>query len=236
MKKLLIMLAVGAFALMLPSVASAEVKLPHGQILHVQRCSGTETVTGWTTAQGDSPLDTNAKAFVFTVTNGGCVVLFSHRSAELGVPVQGIRNLSFDFNESAYLGAGAPRISVVMSNGLVAYLSAYYCNNPLAASGNTWGRADFTGSTTTSSALCLFYDSTGTTYASTATMTAWQVFVAAHPDLSVAQSFFVADEPATTQTLPSGQYAIDRLSLGAKYMYDKSRTVGKFCGQNEAAC
>lgn len=236
MKKLLTVFAVGAFGLVLPSVASAEVELPQGQVLHVQRCLGTETVTGWTAAQGDSPLDTNAKAFVFTVTNGGCVVLFSHRSAELGVAVQNIHNLSFDFKESAYLGAGAPRISVVMSNGLVAYLSAFYCNNPLAASGNTWGRADFTGSTTASSASCLFYDSSGTTYASTSTMTAWQVFVAAHPDLSVAQTFFVADEPATTQTLASGQYVIDRLSLGAKYMYDKSRTVGKFCGQNEAAC
>jgi hypothetical protein len=124
-----------------------------------------------------------------------------------------------------------------LNNGLVLYLAASSCNNPLSVSGGTWGRADFTGSTTTSSTACMITDSNGATYTSTASMSAWSVFVAAHPDLVVSQTFFVADEPAVTQpTIPSAQYVIDRLSLGARYMYDMSRYYGKYCDANEGAC
>jgi hypothetical protein len=142
--------------------------------------------------------------------------------------VSQMRNLSFEFKESGHVGAGAPRLSVIFSNGLVAYLAGFYCNQPLAASGNTWGRADFTGSTTTSSAPCAIFDSGGNRYDSTTTQSAWQVFAAAHPDLTVNEVFLVGDE--------TGHYAIDRLSLGAGWMYDMSRDHGKSCRQIESRC
>lgn len=98
------------------------------------------------------------------------------------------------------MGAGAPRISVVFDNGLVAYLAAFYCNQSLAASSGTWGRADFTGSTTTNSAPCAIWDSNDQSFTSTATQSAWNVYAAAHPGLTVKQVFLVGDE--------TGHYAI----------------------------
>jgi hypothetical protein len=66
-------------ALVPPGVASAEVTLSRAQASTCQKRLGTETVTGWTAARsGCSPLE--AKAFVSTVTKGGCVVLSSYRT------------------------------------------------------------------------------------------------------------------------------------------------------------
>jgi hypothetical protein len=233
MRTTILALVAGAFALAVPATAHAETTLSASQVLRIQKCDASDHVTGWTRSNGDSPLDSNHKAFVFDVgttgeSNGNCVVLYSRASTHLSRRVGAMHNLSFEFLESGHVGAGAPRISVILSNGLVAYLAGFYCNQPLAASNNTWGRADFTGSTTTSSAACRIWDSNGNFYDSTATQSAWSVFAAAHSDLYVNQVIFVGDE--------SGHYAIDRLSLGAGWMYDQSRFTGKFCDQKESAC
>lgn len=232
MRKVMAVLAVVTAALAGPAVAGAETTLSAGNVLRVHKCDAADTVTGWTSSEGDSPLDTNTKAFVFDVATGGadgnCVFLQSRKSVNLTRGIAQMHNLSFDFKESAHVGAGAPRISVVFDNGLVAYLAAFYCNQPLAASSGTWGRADFTGSTTTNSAPCTIWDSNGQSFTSTATQSAWQVYAAAHPGLTVNQVLLVGDE--------TGHYAIDRLTLGTGWMYDRSRFTGKYCGQNESRC
>ena len=235
MRKLTILAAVGMAMLIVPATAAAEVTLSSAQVLRHAVCYSTGTTfTGWTTSDGDSPLDSNARGYVFDVagTPNGCGELYSRKAGNTGLnkAVGNVHNLSFDFSESGHVGAGAPRLSVQFANGDVAYLAAFYCNQPLAVSGNTWGRADFTGSTTANSAPCTIFVSgtTGGTYSSNSTDSAWAVYAAAHPEQVVTQVYLVGDE--------NGHYAVDRVSFGAGYMYDKSNTRGVYCGQDETRC
>jgi hypothetical protein len=233
MKKITIAVIAGAVMLAVPAIASAEVSLSKAQVLRHQICYSTGTTfTGWTAAEGDSPLDTNSKAYVFDVAPGGCGLLYSRKASVTGLntTVGNVHNLSFDFKESAHLGAGAPRISVQFANGDIGYLAASYCNQPLAVSGGTWGRADFTGSTLSNSAPCELQvtGTTGGNYDSTTTQSAWDVYAAAHPSQVVSTTYLVGDE--------EGHYVIDRLTLGAGFMYDKSNTVGVSCQQDETRC
>ena len=103
------------------------------------------------------------------------------------------------------------------------YLSAFFCNHPMASSGNAWGRADFTRFVNN----CSFYDSNGVQYSANGTNTAWQVYAAAHPDADVTQTFVVLDE--------EGVYNLDRISLGAGDMYQKSFGSAKHC-TTESSC
>ena len=123
------------------------------------------------------------------------------------------------------MGAGAPRISVEFQNGDIAYLSAFYCNHPMAATGNTWARADFTRFHDN----CSFFvtGATGGQYSAEAGKSAWRVYTDAHPDQVVEQAYLVGDE--------TGVYRIDRLSLGAGVMYTSGNRVGKRC-TTEASC
>ncbi len=194
----------------------------------------------WQTG-ADSPNDPNHKrirAFVPADETQGCSVAnqvycyalaFSRASLNLDRAAGNVSNLSFEFAEETgggTVGAGAPRISVEFQNGDIAYLSARYCNAPLASSGNTWGRADFTGATSD----CLFYtfgadsatnDLSGTphdgVYEADGTMSAWAVYASMNPSAVVTQTYLVTDEPGT--------YFIDRLSMGSGKMYNGPRSV-----------
>ncbi|HYX85875.1 MAG TPA: hypothetical protein VE777_12960 [Gaiellales bacterium] len=134
-----------------------------------------------------------------------------------------MKNLSFEFDESQHVGAGAPRISVEFAGGDIAYLSAFYCNHPLASSGNTWGRADFTRFVTN----CAIWDNNGVEYSADGTETAWQKYVDAHPDADVTEAFVVLDE--------EGTYNLDRISLGAGKMYTRDFGAAKSC-TTESSC
>ena len=193
--------------------------------------SGTATASWQTIA--DSPLDPDGRALVGTLPDNSIttyVNAYSSASRHINKAVGSIKNLSYDFQADKTAG-GDPRISVIFSNGDVAYLNAQYCDQPLAASSYTWSRADFTGSTTTDSAPCSFMDSHGATYASTATTSAWQAYVKAHPGQVVSQTIFVLDYPPDT----GGSYAVDRISLGTGWMYHASSNHADKC-PTEAVC
>jgi hypothetical protein len=174
---------------------------------------------------GDSPLDSNTRALRLNVGNpdaGDYVAAYSNRSLHIATDAEAVTNLSFDFKRTAYVGAGAPRISVAFENGHVGFLSASYCDHPLASSGDVWGRADFTRFKNNCSIFVA-----GVQYDADGSRSAWSVYTDAHPDQIVSRAYLVADE--------SGNYRIDRLSLGAGVMYVSGDRVGKLC-TTEASC
>jgi hypothetical protein len=135
---------------------------------------------------------------------------------------EAVKNLSFEFKATGYVGAGSPRISVEFQNGDVAYLSASYCNHTI---GSDWSRADFTRFKTN----CSFFVSgeTAGQYVADGSSSAWRVYTDANPDQIVEQAYLVGDE--------AGVSRIDRLSLGAGAMYTAGNRVGKVC-TTEASC
>jgi hypothetical protein len=192
--------------------------------------SGTATASWQKTA--DSPLDADSRALVGMLPDANIttyVNAYSQASLHINKPVGSIKNLSYDFQSDETAG-GDPRISVIFTNGDVAYLNAQYCAQPLAASSNTWSRADFTGSTTANSAPCSFWDNHGVLYASTSTTSAWHAYVTANPSQVVAQTIFVLDYPDT-----GGRYAVDRISLGTGWMYHAYSNHADTC-PTEAVC
>jgi hypothetical protein len=210
--------AVSALAFAASALASA---LPANQALQFQG-AGTHV---WNDKGGDSPHDTNTNALRLHVGDpsaGGYVVAYSKRSIHIATDAEAVRNLSFEFKATGYVGAGSPRISVEFQNGDVAYLSAFYCNHTI---GSDWSRADFTRFKTN----CSFFVSgeTAGQYVADGSRSAWRVYTDANPDQIVEQAYLVGDETGTSR--------IDRLSLGAGVMYTNGNKVGTFC-PTEAAC
>ena len=210
--------AVSALAFAASALASA---LPANQALQFQG-AGTHV---WNVKGGDSPHDTNTKALRLHVgdpSTGGYVVAYSKRSIHIATDAEAVKNLSFEFKATGYVGAGSPRISVEFQNGDVAYLSASYCNHTI---GSDWSRADFTRFKTN----CSFFVSgeTAGQYVADGSRSAWRVYTDANPDQIVEQAYLVGDETGTSR--------IDRLSLGAGVMYTNGNKVGTFC-PTEAAC
>ncbi|HEY7002706.1 MAG TPA: hypothetical protein VH281_00375 [Gaiellaceae bacterium] len=221
MKKYVVAAALAVAALVF--ITSAVASLPAGQALHY----GGPGVHSWTKT-GDSPQDANSRALRFKVGDGEWVSVKSNRSLNIATEAEQVGNLSFEFNENLHVGAGAPRISVQFQNGDVAYLSASYCNHPLAVSGGKWGRADFTRFHTN----CTIFVNGETagpagSYSADGTRSAWQVYTDANPGQIVEQAYIVADEPGT--------YRLDRISLGGGAMYTAGDRVGKLC-TTEASC
>jgi hypothetical protein len=207
--------AISALAFVATAVASA---LPANQALQFQG-AGSHV---WNVKGGDSPHDTNTKALRLHVgdpSTGGYVVAYSKRSTHIATDAEAVRNLSFEFKATGYVGAGSPRISVEFQNGDVAYLSASYCNHTI---GSDWSRADFTRFKTDCSIWVA-----GVQYEADGTRSAWRVYTDANPDQIVEQAYVVGDETGTSR--------IDRLSLGAGVMYTNGNKVGTFC-PTEAAC
>ena len=211
--------AVSALAFVATAAASA---LPANQALQFQG-AGSHV---WNVKGGDSPHDTNTKALRLHVGDpsaGGYVVAYSKRSIHIATDAEAVKNLSFEFKATGYVGAGSPRISVEFQNGDVAYLSASYCNHTI---GSDWSRADFTRFKTN----CSFFVSgeTAGQYVADGSRSAWRVYTDANPDQIVEQAYLVGDETGTSR--------IDQLSLGAGAMYTAGNTVGKVCTTDEASC
>jgi hypothetical protein len=184
------------------------------------------------TPGNDSPYDTNHRALLGTVcvpdaTGSDYVDAYSNASLGLDKPVANMKNLSFDQKIPAVAHAGAPRISVELSNGLVAYLTPHPggsgddCAHSIS---DTWERLDVTGFKSN----CTFYDSTGATYSANGVDSAWAVFAAAHPLLNVTATYYVADEP--------GRYRTDRLAMGTAFMYHYGDNSAFRCLNDEARC
>lgn len=216
MKKFVV--AASAVVASLAVIGSAAAALPSNQVLSYE--GGGSHV--WNNDGGDSPLDANAKSLRLHVGDpnaGDYVTVYSQRSLHIDKDAESVKNLSFDFKASTHVGAGAPRISVEFQNGEVAFLSASYSNHSI---GDGWVRADFTRFVTDSSIFV-----SGVEYEADGTRSAWKVYTDAHPDQIVRRAYLVADE--------SGNYRIDRLSLGAEVMYGNGNKVGTLC-PTEATC
>jgi hypothetical protein len=153
-----------------------------------------------------------------------------------GVPIEDMRNLSYDFNNTMHVGAGAPRISVDLSTDCDpdvgfspcdAFLAGGHCNTTLVED-TTWSRADFTGQTT---AGCDIYTSDPAypgPYSSGGGQSAWKAFVAAYPSGTTAiDAYLVQDE--------QGSAVVDRLAIYNR-MWNKPGPHGVVRCKNESAC
>ncbi len=141
--------------------------------------------------------------------------------------------MSFDFLNAlggGYVGAGAPRFSVEIDEvgddaaaekadpnlQEFAFLSAFYCQG--TTSDPNWSRADFTGATDSRGDCTLQYK--GVSYSNTATKDAWDVFVAAHPEVRVDYAFLIVDE-----TTAPASVRVDRIAMHAHMQVAGGRTV-----------
>jgi hypothetical protein len=195
-------------------------------------CTGLSSV-GWQTVSQHDPFDSNSRALVVTLgTNPTCVSAYSRASLNINKLVGNVKNLSFDFLSNEHVG-GVPRFSLIFGNGDVGYMGADRCTQPLVISGNVWSRADWTGANLSNSALCNFdvTGSTGGVYSSTLTQSAWQVYVAAHPNQVLKQVFMVWDFSVT----PPQTYTVDRISMGTGFMFNNDNTHAIKC-TTEATC
>lgn len=177
-------------------------------------------------AGSDSRFDQNTRRLHANVPAGSYFALYTTRSVTMTRPLLNVQNLSFEYTESTHVGAGAPRISLLLDDGTVLYLSAFYCNQAIGQTGGAgpvWGRADFTRSLNN----CSIFDSAGAEYSADGSRTALEVYDAAHPGAVVSESFLVADE--------EGKYNLDRISLGTGRMYVRSYHSAVRC-LSEGAC
>lgn len=184
----------------------------------------------WKAVKSDSPIDNNSRALAVNVcagtsTGNDYALAYTRHSLNIDQNVGDVQNLSYDF-KTDLVGAGAPRISVQFNNGDVAYLTASTCKNPIAVSGGSWSRADFTGARNN----CSFDVTgiTGGTYTADGTSSAWDVYAAAHPDQFVNQAYLVFDE--------AGKYRLDRIALGTDLLYNYSSTRAFACLGSENRC
>lgn len=196
--------------------------------LKFEDCYQADGSWGWVKTS-DSPIDTNSKALHIVAPVDGCVDVYTKKSLKINKPVGDISNLSFDFREppGGTVVGGAPRLSIVLDNGDVVFADAAgNCNNPIAVSGGSWGRADFTGALE-GDGDCTIYLNGTVPYSNTATQSAWAVFAAANPTRVVVYDFFIVDQ--------AGDYWVDRISLGTGKLYGKNNSPSGNC-TTESSC
>jgi hypothetical protein len=197
--------------------------------LHYDSATGDSTPSdcstiGWTATGGDSPLDNNNRAlrvYICPVDTSGSDYAqgYSHASYAIDRPVGDVKNLSWDekVRTDGTHGSGAPRFSIELSDGSIAYLASGTCGHELFNSGGTWQRADFTGFHND----CSFHVTSGagdTVYSADGTNSAWQNFALQNPDLSVKHLYMIWDEP--------GFYRLDRIAfVDDMYNYSPHRVV-----------
>jgi len=196
MKRILVLALAGAVAVMLAVPSQAAV--PKRQWLKLQ---GFDTGDAqWQQHRYDSPTDqghARIKLSVQEQTGNDYALFWANGTQVRGRLVSHIRNLSYNFLNTAYQGAGSPRITVEVDTtgdgvtDLYAYLSGAYCQTSLDGS---WYRADFTGQVAVG---CSFYTSEvgSPNYASNGLESAWQAFEDAHgTDARVLDAYGVMDE------------------------------------------
>jgi hypothetical protein len=178
----------------------------------------------------DSPLDSNLKAWRLTKPAGCYVQGSTWASLVMNVPIAQVKNLSFEWRTPAgtppgSVGGFSPRLDVGTSAGSLS-LDAENCRWNISG---TWARSDFTGFKSTA-AVCTIYDPNfGTEWVNTPTMSAWQVFVAAHPGATL------TSVAITVSGLEAGTYYLDRISLGTGRLYAGGNLPSKPC-TTEGSC
>jgi hypothetical protein len=193
----------------------------------------------WQNKRQDSPLDPNTQRIMVHILKQDGIPPYDYAGATApcsgieGRELPNVRNLSFDFlntsSQPVHVGAGSPRITVEIDTDadhdadVYAYLSAFYCDLPLAED-PAWSRADFTGRVT---AGCTLYTSVGGPYTSDGAKSAWTVFAEANPTWKVVQAYLVVDEDGTT--------FVDRLAIHNRMFQAPGSGGVKICG-NEASC
>ncbi len=218
-------------AVLCVAAITAATALADGNIVGVNHVL--EKETGGTASAGwqrgsDSGFDQNTRRLHANVPADGSsyFAVYTERSLNINKPLLNVQNLSFEFSENAHVGAGAPRISVILKGGGTLYLSAFYCNQNngiTGLQGPSWGRADFTRDLTD----CSIFDSNGAEYSADGSRTALEVYDAAHPGAVVSEAFLVGDE--------AGKYNLDRIALGTGRMYVRSFHSAIRCA-SEGAC
>jgi hypothetical protein len=149
-------------------------------------------------AGGDAPGSPAPNALRIE-TNANAAEPYSYAGAAIrkapmtGKALGDVRQISF--KTKGYSGAGAPRLSMTLSNGTVAYLSSYHCSTDLAPT--AWHKATFTASFAADPS-CTIYTSTApgnSGYTSDATSSAWKKLVAAEgPGVEIRRLELVQDE------------------------------------------
>jgi hypothetical protein len=197
----------------------------------------------WVTTANDSSTDANHRALklVLPPNSPGCSDqnlpacsfgrVFSRASNTKRTNVEDQLNLSWEYATSNPVTA-SERMNVFFSNGDVAFLDSSLCNKPIASSGGTWLRSDFTGFKTGCS-FSVAGDTAGT-YAADGTNSAWQVYAIAHPDQVVTIRHLLVDSGAAPAEGHS-RYLFDRTSLGAGKMYTSGRFTAISC-PTERSC
>lgn len=232
--------AVGLAILVFATTASAAI-VGHYQRMRFERSNG--ATFGWVTTSKDSPTDANHRALklVLKPNAPGCSDenlqacsygrAFSTASSTKRMLVGDQRNLSWEYAAANPVTA-SERMNVFFSNGDVAFLDSSLCNKPIASSGGTWLRSDFTGFKTG----CSFSvaGETAGVYAADGTHSAWAVYAAAWPDQVVTIRHLLVDSGAAPATGTSTYY-FDRISLGAGKMYTRAANRAVSC-PTEAFC
>lgn len=219
MRKLLGIIAVAGAVVALAAPAQARTAQPAERL----RLSEYDTGSGaWQRHVSDSPRDAGrqrVKLAVAEQTGDDYVVVRAPRTGVAG-PIDEVGHLGFDVLTRTYVGAGAPRISVEINTDgdadaeIYAYLSAQYCRQNYT--GSDWARANFTDRVAVG---CGFYtNEVGVPpYESTGTMSAWDVFAAAHPSAKVVRAYMVQDEV--------GQAFVDRIVIGHRMFPSADQVV-----------
>ena len=197
----------------------------------------------WVTTANVSSTDANHRALklVLPPNSPGCSDqnlsacsfgrAFSRASNNKRTHVEDQLNLSWEYAASNPVTA-SERMNVFFSNGDVAFLDSSLCNKPIASSGGTWLRSDFTGFKTGCS-FSVAGDTEGT-YAADGVHSAWQVYATAHPEQVVTIRHLLVDSGAAPAEGHS-RYLFDRISLGAGKMYTSGSSTAISC-PTERSC
>ena len=197
----------------------------------------------WVTTLNDSSTDANHRALklVLPPNTPGCSDqnlaacsfgrVFSRASNNIRTPVDEQMNLSWEYAAKNPVTA-SERMNVFFSNGDVAFLDSSLCNKPIASSGGTWLRSDFTGF----KSGCSFSvaGETAGTYSATGTESAWAVYAKQWPDQVVTIRHLLVDSGAAPAE-GKVRYLFDRISLGAGKMYTRGAFRAVSC-PTEASC
>jgi len=204
MKRALIATVVGA-VLLIPTVANAAVERPKLTFFKALGAS-----IGWSSVGGSSPMDaTNSQSIMIVTPTDSAAGAFTWGNAEAANTIVGrtlgaVDNLSFD--TKGYLGAGAPRISLITTGtdgNHTYFLSAFHCNDSLSGG---WVEADFIHDTTS---CMIFRDGEIAGYAGWTAVSA----VAGANSETIIDWFLIVDEPTAAQlpAITSAETFVDRL-------------------------
>jgi hypothetical protein len=198
-------IAVGALALtIVPSTAhdpAGTVNDPHLEKFTSPAANGNPTaVIGYAdVAGGDAPGSPAPKALRIE-TEQNTVKPYSYAGAAIrksGMEGKALGDVNrISFKTKGYSGAGAPRLSMTLSNGTIAYLSSYHCSTDLTPT--AWRKATFTASYAADPTCTIYTGTTG--YTSDPTSSAWDKLVTGEgPGVEIRQIELVQDEgPAVT--------------------------------------